>query len=179
MKTPDKKSYAKVIGSVVLCTLLMTNAVTANPDTLKSVDMPTSTTTLNSEMTNERLGIILNDNAKIIEGSLGFWQVQYLDRVLTIVTDESHNRMRIMTAVILEKNLKKSQMKEVLEAQFDRALDVKYALSNEVLWSAFVHPLKELTEEQVKDALSQVYYAAYNFGGSYRSTDLQFGNRAD
>ena len=82
-----------------------------------------------------------------------------------------------MTAVIHQDKLKKNQFIELLEAQFDRALDVKYAISNEVLWSAFIHPLKELTEEQVKDAMSQVYYAAYNFGGSYRSTELQFGNR--
>ncbi|MBL4753280.1 MAG: hypothetical protein JKY52_06755 [Flavobacteriales bacterium] len=178
MEKSYKKWYAKEIGGVLFGIMLMANTSFANTDTLKSADMPTSTS-LNTGMTNERLGQILKENAKIIEGSLGFWQVQYHDRVLTIVTDENHNRMRIVTAVIEQKDLKKSHMTELLEAQFDRALDVKYALSNDILWSAFVHPLKELTEEQVKDALSQVYFAAYNFGGSYRSTDLQFGSRED
>ncbi|MCH8319327.1 MAG: hypothetical protein IIA88_12705 [Bacteroidetes bacterium] len=45
-----------------------------------------------------------------------------------------------------------------------------------MLWSIFVHPLKELTQSQLIDAISQVFYAAHNFGGSYRSTNLQFGS---
>ena len=130
-------------------------------------------------MTNESLEIILKQNGSIIEGRRGYWQVKYKERLLTIITDPTHNRMRIITAIIEKKDIKKAQYAELLEAQFDRILDVKYALYNDVLWAAFIHPLKELTEEQVIDALSQVYYAANNFGGSYRSTDLQFGNRED
>ena len=168
----------KMIGPVFIGTILIFNSALAHVDSLKSVDQPTSKVLTNG-MTNERLEQIFKENGTILEGSLGFWQVQYLDRVLTVITDASHNRMRIMTAIMHKKDLKKSQTIELLKAQFDKALDVKYALHNEVLWSAFVHPLKELTEEQVKDAMSQVYFAAYNFGGSYRSTNLQFGDREE
>ncbi|PCH88960.1 MAG: hypothetical protein COB88_02545 [Flavobacteriales bacterium] len=178
MKSTIPTDIVKMLGVILIGTAVTVNSALANSDTLKSVDQPHPKNLANG-MNNEILEKILQDNGKILEGSLGFWQVQYLDRVLTVVTDESHNRMRIMTAVVHKKDLKKAQTTELLEAQFDRALDVKYALYNDILWSAFVHPLKELTEHQVKDALSQVYYAAHNFGGSYRSTDLQFGNRED
>ena len=171
-------SIAKLIGVVLLGTTVTCNVAFANLDTLNAKNLTPPKTNLN-RMNNETLEQILKDNGAIIEGSLGFWQVQYMDRVLTVVTDESYNRMRIMTAIIHQKDLKKSQTTALLEAQFDRALDVKYALHNQILWSAFIHPLKELTEQQVKDAMSQVYYAAHNFGGSYRSTDVQFGNRSD
>lgn len=161
---------------VLFSVMVFSNAVHANLDTLES-NANMNNKIQPSGMTNELLEQILKDNGKVLKGSLGFWQVQYLDRVLTVVTDAGHNRMRIMTAIMHRKELKKAQTIELLEAQFDRALDVKYALFNDFLWSAYIHPLKELTEDQVKDALSQVYFAAYNFGGSYRSTDLQFGNR--
>ena len=126
-------------------------------------------------MDNSQLEKIIKNQGTIIEGQLGFWRFKLGNRELTIVTDEAHNRMRIMTPIIERKNIKKDQYQELLEAMFDRALDVKYALYNDVLWSVFIHPLKELTEEQVIDALSQVFYAAHNFGESYVSTDLQFG----
>lgn len=127
------------------------------------------------DMDNEKLESVLESSGKIIEGRLGYWRLRYRDRVFTIITDESHNRMRIMTPVIEKKNIKKSQYTALLEAQFDRVLDVKYAMFNDFLWSVFIHPLKELTEEQVEDALSQVYFAAATFGNQYVSTDLQFG----
>ena len=38
----------------------------------------------------------------------------------------------------------------------------------------FTHPLKELTEHQVKDAILQVYNANITFGSIYSSTSLTF-----
>jgi len=65
-------------------------------------------------------------------------------------------------------------MLECMEANFHTALDSKYAISNNILWSAFIHPLKELTERQLIDAVSQVYSAARTFGSSYSSGALSF-----
>lgn len=171
------KAKSLTLTSLIAMMFISTMAF-ANVDTLEATNQKHNKIPP-SGMNNELLEQILKDNGTVLKGSLGFWQVQYMDRVLTVVTDVGHNRMRIMTAIIEKKDLKKAQTIELLQAQFDRALDVKYALYNDILWSAFVHPLKELTEDQVKDAMSQVYYAAHNFGGSYRSTDLQFGNRED
>lgn len=128
-----------------------------------------------STMNLDLLGKILNDKTQVLKHEGGYWECQYYKRVILVVTDESHNRMRIISPIIEQEKILNKQYLEMLEAQFDRALDVKYAISNEVLWSAFVHPLGELTEEQVIDALDQVYYAAENFGGSYVSTNLKFG----
>lgn len=90
------------------------------------------------------------------------------------ITDENHNRMRIISPV---KELEKASKEEILrclEANFHTALDVKYAISEGVIWVAFIHPLKELSEEQVKDALLQVVNANITFGTTYSSTDLYF-----
>ena len=77
--------------------------------------------------------------------------------------------------VIEESKLKEEDLKTMMEANFDRALDAKYALSNGVLWSVYAHPLKELQKEQLIDAIYQVKNLVNNYGTSYTSTDFIFG----
>jgi hypothetical protein len=82
--------------------------------------------------------------------------------------------MRIITPIMETKNLEEEQLLNMLVANFHSALDVKYALSDEIIWSVFIHPLKELSEHQVLDAIDQVYAASATFGATYSSTDLVF-----
>ena len=105
----------------------------------------------------------------------GRWKVIYMQRELFVITDEPANRMRIMTPIIEEGNLDLADMKVLLEANFDKALDAKYSLYQEFLWSSFTHPLQELTVEQLKDAMKQVATLADRYGDTYSSTDLVFG----
>jgi len=118
---------------------------------------------------------ILYREVQDIEGELGRWQFNFQNRPMMILTDESANRMRIMSPVIEEGELKDGQEKKMLEANFDRALDAKYAIYQGVVWSVFTHPLSELTVEQFKDAMKQVAALADNFGTTYTSTDFVFG----
>ncbi len=127
------------------------------------------------KMTNEKLGKIIYREAQIVEGIAGRWQFVLNDKPLMILTDENANRMRIMSPIIEESELDKGQYKVMLEANFDRALDAKFALYEGVVWSVFTHPLAELTVEQLKDAMRQVATLSDNFGTSYNSTDFLFG----
>lgn len=132
------------------------------------------------DMDNEKMGKILEEEGDVLAESVeGYWQVVYHQRPILVITDQDHNRMRIISPIIKQNEMALQQYEEVLLAQFDRALDVKYALYDEILWSVFAHPLQELTEEQFKDALSQVFYAAENFGTSYTSTDIIFGGEGE
>ncbi|MEO0468579.1 MAG: hypothetical protein AAF206_03080 [Bacteroidota bacterium] len=126
------------------------------------------------KMNNQKLGKIIYDVADSVEGQPGYWQFKYRERFLLAITDEKNNRMRIICPVIEEKDLTETLLKNSLKANFHTALDVKYALSEEILWSIFVHPLKELSASQVEDAIQQVYHAALSFGTTYSSTDLIF-----
>ena len=63
----------------------------------------------------------------------------------------------------------------LLEANYDRALDARYCINNEVIWSAFLHPLAELNDRQFLNALDQVVTLKNNFGSSYTSSGLVFG----
>jgi len=127
------------------------------------------------KMTNEKIQKILYREASDIEGKLGAWQFNYKERFVVILTDENANRMRIMSPIVKEKDIKKKQYKLMLEANFDRALDAKYAVYDSVVWSVFTHPLGELGVEQLKDAMKQVVTLSKTFGDTYNSTDFVFG----
>lgn len=127
------------------------------------------------KMDNKRLEKIINSASDSVQGQVGYWQFKYFDRYFLLITDETHNRMRIVSPIVEEEKLDEDYFKKCLEANYHSALDVKYALSDGLLWSVFIHPLKELSEAQVKDAIAQVYSAAATFGYSYTSTELVFG----
>jgi len=126
------------------------------------------------KMNNAKLDKIIKANSSDVEGKDGYWQFKYKNMYLLLVTDQKHNRMRLITPIIEEEKLPENYFKNALRANFHTALDVKYALADGMMWCVFIHPLKELSEEQVLDAMSQVYYGAVTFGTSYSSTDLVF-----
>ena len=83
--------------------------------------------------------------------------------------------MRAMTAVAEWKSVSADELPVLLAANYDRALDARYCIKDDMLWSAYIHPLTELTENQFLDALQQVVSLAKNYGSSYASSDLMFG----
>ena len=127
------------------------------------------------KMTNEKMQKIIYREAQDVEGKPGAWQFNFRERPVMILTDENANRMRIMTPVLEEKDLEDGQLKLMLEANFDRALDAKYAVFERIVWSVYTHPLGELGVEQFKDALDQVVTLSETFGTTYNSTDFLFG----
>ena len=82
--------------------------------------------------------------------------------------------MRIISPITEVSRLSEELKGAALMANFHTALDIKYAIANNILWSAFIHPLKELSEEQLIDAFSQVYYGNVNFGTTFSSSSLIF-----
>jgi hypothetical protein len=90
------------------------------------------------------------------------------------MTDENHNRMRAMMPVVQADALSAEDLRTLLEANFDRALDARYAIFNGALWSVYIHPFRELGEAQFEDALRQVSTLAERYGTSYSRSDMSF-----
>ena len=133
-----------------------------------------SATAFAQNTTNETLEKVITRMADTTAGQAGNWQFVVNDRLLVCLTDENNNRMRIISPVTDVAKLSEEEILNALVANFHTALDVKYAISDEVLWSVFIHPLKELSETQIEDAIIQVYNAAQTFGTAYSSTNLSF-----
>ena len=126
-------------------------------------------------MNNDRLGNLIRGVAtEMLEDQTGFWRFQIEDALVFVVTDESHNRMRIMTPVAELAQISEEECQVLLGANFDRALDARYCSNDGVVWSAFLHPLRELKDQQFLDALDQVVRLSKNFGTTYTSSDLIF-----
>jgi len=91
-------------------------------------------------MTNERLGELIRQTSKTVKGEAGYWQFRIGVRDVLVITDARHNRMRIMSPVAAQDGLDKAELIRLLEANFASALDSKYALREQTLWSVFTHP---------------------------------------
>jgi hypothetical protein len=128
-----------------------------------------------AQMTEAKLDEIIRKEAQEIKGKLGNWTMTYGDSPLVIISHAEANRMRIFAPVIEEKNMKRGEMQKMLEANFHSALDAKYCLYEGMVISVYTHPLKELTDEQLVDAMRQVVVLAATYGTTYSSTGLIFG----
>ena len=131
--------------------------------------------TASAQMNNQILEELLTKKTDSIQGFAGRWQVSVDEMVMVILTDETNDRMRIIAPIIESSKLDEGLLLDCMTANFHSALDVKYAISDGVLWSAYVHPLSPLTEMQLDSALKQVYAAAATFGTTFSSTSLLFG----
>ena len=104
----------------------------------------------------------------------GYWKFEFDDMTALVMTDELHNRMRIITPVADVDSVSPEEWQVLMSANFDRALDARYCVKGDTLWSAFIHPLAQLSGGQFMNGLQQVVTLAKNYGTSYSSGDLFF-----
>jgi len=77
------------------------------------------------------------------------------------------------------KKIEKALKKVTQEIEdFHSALDAKYSLYEGFVIGIYTHPLQELDEKQMVNAMQQVVNLSKNFGTSYTSTDVMFGHSA-
>ena len=126
-------------------------------------------------MNNQRLRELIRKKAvTILEDELGFWKFEFEEMLVLVITDESHNRMRIISPILELTTLPNEQWLALMTANFDRALDARYCVNGDMLWSAFIHPLEQLNASQFLDGLQQVVTLSKNYGTSYSSGGLEF-----
>lgn len=126
-------------------------------------------------MNNALLGALLDDRLTALEGEPGQWQARIDDWTLYVFADEDHDRVRIMVPVAEIGPRDVELLMVALSANFDRALDAKYAMKDGILWATFLHRLSWVTEEELDDAIEQVLTLAQNTGTTFTSTELVFG----
>lgn len=127
-----------------------------------------------STMTNERLNKIILNLDDQVEGGNGFWKFKISNLSISVITDEKKDRMRIIIPIVKANNIGKDQLYRFMQANFDSTLDARYAIAKNVLWSAYIHPLASLTDEEFLIGLGQTVNLVTNYGGSYSSGYLTF-----
>ena len=103
------------------------------------------------------------------------WQFQLEDTQVLVVSDPVAERMRIMVPIIQAEALNVDTLARLMQANFDSALDARYAIANGLLWGTYIHPLTSLSEEQFLSGLGQTISIVQTFGTSFSSGTVVFG----
>lgn len=108
-------------------------------------------------------------------GQSGYWEMRLEQRPVYVITDTRANRMRVMTPVDKSDALGEERLLRLLQANFDTALDARYAIAKGHVWATFIHPLLELEESEFISGVAQTVTLAISYGSSYNSGALTFG----
>lgn len=125
-------------------------------------------------MTNDEIDEILRAETEALERQGPVWMFEYNGVVMVVVSDEPSDRMRIVAPIVPVEELPDPRLLFVLmEANFHTALDARYATSDGVVYSTFIHPLSSLTGEDFKSALSQVSNLVLTFGTTFSGKQIE------
>ncbi len=110
-----------------------------------------------------------------IEREGNSWQFTINETQILVVSDPIAARMRIMVPIIQADSLSPELLARMMQANFDSALDARYAIANGLLWGTYIHPLTNLSKEQFLSGLGQTISIVNTFGTSFSSGTVVFG----
>lgn len=126
-------------------------------------------------MTLPRMGEIVQALDPDAQFSGGGFSLVIDDIPVLIVTDVQANRMRAMVPIRSAETMTPEEMQRVMQANFDTALDARYAVAQGQLWGVYLHPFKELERDQLISGIAQTVNVAKTYGALYSSGAAQFG----
>lgn len=140
-------------------------------------DAPSEPATPQAEapMTAERLvqiALEIDPDARTIQNTI---ELTVDDIPVLLVLAPQANRMRAMVPISSAEGLTEAELERILQANFDSALDARYAIAQGKLWSVFIHPLSPLERDQFLSALVQTINVARTYGQSYSGGAVVFG----
>ena len=126
-------------------------------------------------MTLERLDEIIRvlDPEAQTDGRV--WQVKVSNVMLLVVTDDKADRMRILSPLKAAEEVTVEEMTRMMQANFDTALDARYAIAQGTLWATYIHPLSSTQKNEFISGLGQVVNLSLSYGTLYSGGALQYG----
>ena len=125
-------------------------------------------------MTYERLGRILFALDSAAQPAGPGFQLTIAGVPMLVVTDPAADRMRAMVPLRPAEGLTAEELMRMMQANFDTALDARYAVARGQLWAVFIHPLSPLQKDQLISGLGQTVNIARTYGTLYTGGALQF-----
>ena len=164
--TPAYRSYSVYSLLILFALLAMTMTFAGAADDNQPVET--------GKMNNERLDLLIRKIDKNVKGKPGFWRFSVEDTIVTVVTDERADRMRIILPIVEATELDEKMMFRLLQANFDSALDARYSIAKGLLWSAYIHPLSPLDDRTFLSAIGQSVNLLKTYGSKFSSGALIF-----
>lgn len=97
------------------------------------------------------------------------------DTIVTLVFDANADRMRLFSQIRPSDGLSGAELHRLMQANFDTALDARYAVAQGQLWSTFMHRLTTLAQDDFVSALAQIVTLVKTYGTTYSSGAMSFG----
>ena len=123
-------------------------------------------------MDQDRLERLFADQVDAIAGPPGVLQSKVDGIRVYCISDSASDRMRIVAPIRPLTGLDPRLLEVLLRANFHISRDARYAISEDFVFAAFVHPISSLSPELIASALDQVVTLAKNFGTTYSSRNL-------
>jgi len=158
---------------IILILLILTNIIAVVFSEENSESYPEDNS-IQAPMDNERLHELLQRVDPELKGHFGFWTMAYENFVAQIITDENADRMRVIVPIVNIDDVEDGEYLRLMQANFDSVLDARYCVANGIIWSAFIHQLSILSDEELPSGLAQALTAAASFGTTYSSGALIF-----
>jgi len=127
------------------------------------------------KMTVDKLNKIIMRIDEKAERTGNAWQFTVAERRVILVSDPNADRMRAMVPIAEAGVLTPELSERMLQANHDSALDARYTVAQNVIWSVFIHPLGPLDEPQLLNGIAQTVTAAVTFGTTFSSGATVYG----
>ncbi len=140
-----------------------------------SLLMSTPAIAQDAPMTPERLVEIIQDIDPDATVTTGGIELIIQDIPVLVVFAPAADRMRAMVPIASVEDVTPDEMERMMQANFDTALDARYAIAQGRVWGVFIHPLAALEREQFLSALVQTVNLARTYGTLYSGGAQVFG----
>lgn len=165
-----------MIRTIVFAAMLLPAALHAQQTTPDApTDTPSVEAPVQGPMTLERLAGIVSAIDPDVVSQGPTLQFNIDDIPVMIVADAAADRMRAMVPIASAEGLSADDLLRMMQANFDTALDARYAVANGRLWGVFIHPLSPLEKDQLISALVQTVNVARSYGQTYSGGAQVFG----
>lgn len=115
---------------------------------------------------------VLDSNAQT-DGSR--FQFVIDDIPVLVITDVHADRLRAMVPIRSAEAMTADEVMRVMQANFDTALDARYAVAQGRLWGTYIHPLSPLEKDQFISGIAQTVNIAKTYGSLFSGGAMSFG----
>jgi len=136
---------------------------------------PLTARKLGEPMSIARLDTLIRRAGEDVQRAGTRWLFTLSGTQVHVVSDPRADRMRIVVPVREVSDLGARELYRLLQADFESALDARYAIAQEMVWSVFMHPLRTLDDSEFLSGLGQTVNLAKTYGKEYSSGALSFG----
>ena len=126
-------------------------------------------------MTPERLLNIITDVDPEASATPRGIELTIDDIPILVVFAPQADRMRAMVPIASVEDVTPEEMERMMQANFDTALDARYAVAQGRVWGVYLHPLAALEREQFLSGLAQTVNLARTYGSLYTGGANVFG----